>query len=52
MGQGLGPEPRTEEPVTESGLEVGREAGTSPARERRWGAIGGILGALYGTGPR
>jgi hypothetical protein len=30
--------------------EIGREAGTSPARERRWGVIGGTLGALYGTG--
>jgi hypothetical protein len=29
---------------------MGREVGTSPARERRWGAIGGTLGALYGTG--
>ena len=29
---------------------MGREAGTSPARERRWGAIGGILGSLYGAG--
>lgn len=36
--------------MTESGREVGREDGTSPARERRWGAIGGTVGALYGTG--
>jgi hypothetical protein len=36
--------------VRESDREVGREAGTSPARERRWGAIGGTLGGLYGTG--
>jgi hypothetical protein len=36
--------------VTDAGLEVAREAGTSPARERRWGVIGGTLGALYGLG--
>ena len=34
----------------EAGHELGREAGTSPARERRWGAIGGTLGSLYGVG--
>ena len=33
-----------------NGREIGREAGTSPARERRWGVIGGTLGALYGLG--
>jgi len=31
-------------------VEVARDAGTSPARERRWGVIGGALGALYGIG--
>jgi hypothetical protein len=31
-------------------VEVAREAGTSPARERRWGLLGGVLGALYGLG--
>ena len=36
--------------MTDAGFEVAREAGTSPARERRWGVIGGILGALYGLG--
>jgi hypothetical protein len=30
--------------------EMGREAGTSQARERRWGGIGGTVGALYGVG--
>ena len=30
--------------------EVGPEAGTSPARERRWGLIGRTLGSLYGVG--
>ena len=39
-----------EETVRETGEEVGREAGTSPARERRWGLIGGTLGSLYGLG--
>jgi hypothetical protein len=29
---------------------IGPEAGTSPARERRWGLIGGTLGSLYGVG--
>lgn len=32
------------------GREIGREAGTSPARERRWGLIGGTVGSLYGVG--
>ena len=36
--------------MRETGQELGREAGTSPARERRWGVIGGTLGALYGVG--
>ena len=36
--------------MRETGQEVGREAGTSPARERWWGVIGGTLGALYGLG--
>jgi hypothetical protein len=36
--------------VRETGQEVGREAGTNPARERRWGVIGGTLGSLYGVG--
>ena len=36
--------------MRETGLEVGREAGASPARERRWGVIGGTLGTLYGLG--
>ncbi len=36
--------------MRETGRELGREAGTSPARERRWGAIGGTIGALYGVG--
>lgn len=36
--------------MRETGVEVAREAGTSPARERRWGVIGGTLGALYGLG--
>ena len=36
--------------MRETGQEVGREAGTSPARERRWGLVGGILGSLYGLG--
>lgn len=27
-----------------------RQAGTSQAREQRWGAIGGTLGSLYGAG--
>ena len=36
--------------MRETGQELGREAGTSPARERRWGVIGGTLGALYGLG--
>ena len=36
--------------MREPDLELGREAGTSPARERRWGAIGGTLGSLYGVG--
>src|SRR5262249_34396243 len=39
-----------EEGAVRAGLEVAREAGTSPARERRWGVIGGTLGALYGLG--
>jgi hypothetical protein len=29
---------------------MAREAGTSPARERRWGVIGGTVGSLYGVG--
>jgi hypothetical protein len=36
--------------VRETGQEVERRAGTNPARERRWGMIGGTLGALYGLG--
>jgi hypothetical protein len=36
--------------VEETGQEVGREAGISPVRERRWGLLGGVLGALYGLG--
>ena len=36
--------------MRETGHEVGREAGTSPVRERCWGVIGGTLGALYGLG--
>ena len=36
--------------MRETGRELGREAGTSPARERRWGMIGGTLGSLYGVG--
>jgi hypothetical protein len=36
--------------VNGAGREIGREAGTSPARERRWGLIGGILGSVYGGG--
>ncbi len=36
--------------MREPDLELGPEAGTSPARERRWGAIGGTLGSLYGVG--
>jgi hypothetical protein len=32
------------------GRQIAPEAGTSPARERRWGVIGGTLGALYGLG--
>lgn len=36
--------------MRETGQEVGREAGISPARERRWGLLGGTLGALYGVG--
>jgi hypothetical protein len=52
----LGPDERhalrdeEEGAVTDAGFEVAREAGTSPARERRWGVIGGILGGLYGLG--
>lgn len=34
----------------ESRRELGREAGTSPAGEQRWGVIGGIVGSLYGVG--
>lgn len=30
--------------------EVSRETGTSSARERRWGVVGGTLGAAYGLG--
>ena len=33
-----------------AGVEVARKAGTSPSRERRWGVIGGTIGALYGLG--
>jgi hypothetical protein len=29
---------------------MGREAGTDPAREQRWGVIGGTIGSLYGIG--
>ena len=36
--------------MRETGQELGREAGTSPARERRWGMIGGTVGSLYGVG--
>ena len=36
--------------MRDTGVEVARGAGTSPARERRWGAIGGTFGALYGLG--
>jgi len=36
--------------MRQTGQELGREAGTSPARERRWGMIGGTLGSLYGVG--
>ncbi|HEY7141927.1 MAG TPA: hypothetical protein VIE44_17645 [Methylomirabilota bacterium] len=36
--------------MSDAGREIGREAGTSPARERRWGLLGGTLGALYGVG--
>ncbi len=36
--------------MRETGQELGREAGTSPVRERRWGMIGGTLGSLYGVG--
>jgi hypothetical protein len=39
-----------EDTVRETGQEVGRDAGISAARERRWGLLGGILGALYGLG--
>lgn len=36
--------------MTEARGEMGPEAGTSAARERRWGLIGGTLGSLYGIG--
>lgn len=36
--------------MRETSQELGREAGTSPARERRWGMIGGTVGSLYGVG--
>jgi len=36
--------------MEETGQEVGREAGISQVRERRWGLLGGVLGALYGLG--
>ena len=36
--------------MRDTGVEDARGAGTSPARERRWGMIGGTLGALYGLG--
>ena len=36
--------------MRETAQELGREAGTSPAREQRWGMIGGTLGSLYGVG--
>ncbi len=38
------------EPGAEPRRAIGPEAGTSPARERRWGLIGGTLGSLYGVG--
>jgi hypothetical protein len=36
--------------MRDTGQELGPDAGTSPDRERRWGAIGGTLGSLYGAG--
>ena len=36
--------------MRDTGQEIGREAGTSSVRERRWGLLGGLLGALYGLG--
>lgn len=36
--------------MSEPGPGIRSETGTSPARERRWGLIGGTLGALYGLG--
>ena len=36
--------------MSEARGEMGPEAGTSAARERRWGLIGGTLGSLYGVG--
>lgn len=36
--------------MRETSQELSREAGTSPARERRWGMIGGTVGSLYGVG--
>jgi hypothetical protein len=38
------------EHVAEPRRAIGPESGTSPARERRWGRIGGTLGSLYGVG--
>jgi hypothetical protein len=33
-----------------AGREVDRDGGVSPAGERRWGQIGGLVGAVYGVG--
>jgi hypothetical protein len=41
---------RGEGTVRDTGVEVAREAGTSPARERHRGVIGGAVGAIYGLG--